>query len=410
MTFLLGSSPFGIFVLFGICFCLFGFRDASFLVFFVWSVGPKFLQSVELTVLCQENVGDDVSVVQNDPEIVFHTLGTKWLSAFLAHLADDVVGYRVDICRGIGVADHKVVSDRGSQRPEVYVNDILSFLVEHSVGHDPQIVSNHIENVLYFCITIQIYKYTTNSEPMKEEVDIQWLLEVDSTNNEVIRHLADLDNLSVVAAVRQTAGRGQRGNSWLAEAGKNMTFSIVLKFGEGHFPLLEASRQFVITRCVTLGVADYLESMGIDCAVKWPNDIYVRNKKICGMLIENTLRGTYIATSVIGIGLNVNQKEFPPQLVNPASMTMLTGKEYDIHAELPVLCGFIRDRLTNYDNADEYAARLYRFGTLNEYVVCRTGEAVRAMIVDVTDRGMLCLETEKGERLEFAFKEISYII
>lgn len=131
-----------------------------------------------------------------------------------------------------------------------------------------------------------MYKYTTNSEPMKEEVDILWLDEVDSTNNEALRHISELDNLSVIAAVHQTSGRGQRGNSWLTHAGKNMTFSMVVKFGDGALPPLEASRQFVLTRCVTLGVSDYLESEGIDCSVKWPNDIYVRNKKICGMLIE----------------------------------------------------------------------------------------------------------------------------
>ncbi len=245
---------------------------------------------------------------------------------------------------------------------------------------------------------------------MKEEVDIQWLDEVDSTNNEALRHLAEIDNLSVVAAVHQTAGRGQRGNSWLTYAGENMTFSMVVKFCDGAFPPVEASRQFVLTRCVTLGVSDYLESEGIDCAVKWPNDIYVRNKKICGMLIENTLRGQFLAASVIGIGLNVNQKVFPPQLVNPVSMTMLTGKEYDIRAELPKLCRFIRHRLGRYDNIDEYVNRLYRFNTFNEYVVCSTGESMCARIVGVSDRGMLCMETRKGERVEFAFKEISYVV
>ena len=160
---------------------------------------------------------------------------------------------------------------------------------------------------------------------MKEEVDILWLDEVDSTNNEALRHISELDNLSVIAAVHQTSGRGQRGNSWLTHAGKNMTFSMVVKFGDGALPPLEASRQFVLTRCVTLGVSDYLESEGIDCSVKWPNDIYVRNKKICGMLIENTLTDTFLTASVIGVGLNVNQNEFPPQLVNPVSMTMLTN-------------------------------------------------------------------------------------
>ncbi len=245
---------------------------------------------------------------------------------------------------------------------------------------------------------------------MKEEVDIQWLEEVDSTNNEATRRLTEIDNLAVIAAVHQTAGRGQRGNRWQTYAGENLTFSMVVKFGDGALPALEASRQFVLTRCVTLGVSDYLESEGIDCSVKWPNDIYVRNKKICGILIENTLRGPSLATSVIGIGLNVNQKDFPPQLVNPVSMTMLTGKEYDLKAELRKLCRFLRSRLGNYDNANEYVGRLYRFATFNEYIVCSTGEPMCAKIVGVSERGKLCMETEKGERLEFAFKEISYVI
>ncbi len=373
-------------------------------------VGPEFFKSVELAVLGQENVGYNVAVVQDNPEIVLQPLCTQRLSAFFTHLFNDIVGNCVDVGGGVRIADHEMIRDGGSQWPEVYVNHVLGFLVEHSVSHDPQIVCNHIENVLYFCVTIQIYKYTTKSERMKEEVDIQWLDEVDSTNNEAIRHLPEIDNMTVLAAVRQTAGRGQRGNSWLTEAGKNMTFSMVLKFGDDCLPSLEASRQFTITRCVTLGVTDYLESAGIDSSVKWPNDIYVRNKKICGMLIENTLTGFYIATSVVGIGLNVNQKEFPPQLVNPVSMAILTGKEYDIRMELPILCGCIRDRLANYGNSDEYVSRLYRHGTYNEYAVCSTGERIRARIIDVTDRGMLCLETEKGERFEFAFKEISYII
>ena len=374
------------------------------------SVRPQFLQPVELTVLCQENVGDNVTIVKDDPEVILQTLSAERFSSKFPHLVYHIVGYGIDVGRRISVADHEVVCDRSAKRPEVYVNDVLGFLVEHSVGHNPQIVCNHIENVLYFCVTIQIYKYTTKSERMKEEVDIQWLDEVDSTNNEALRHLAEIDNLSVIAAVHQTAGRGQRGNSWLTLAGENMTFSMIVKFGDDGLSPLDASRQFVLTRCVTLGVSDYLESEGINCSVKWPNDIYARNKKICGMLIENTLQESCLTASVIGIGLNVNQKVFPPQLVNPVSMTMLTGREYDIRVELPKLCRFIQHRLGSYDNADEYVSRLYRFSTFNEYVVCSTGHSMRAKIVGVSDCGMLCIETEKGERMEFAFKEISYVI
>ncbi len=249
---------------------------------------------------------------------------------------------------------------------------------------------------------------------MKEVADIQWLDEVDSTNNEAIRRIEGLDNLTVLAARNQTAGRGQRGNSWLVNPGENLTFSLVLKFGGDGFPPLKAARQFGLTRRVTLGLADYLEGEGIACTVKWPNDIYVRNRKICGILIENVLRGDEVATSVVGIGLNVNQKTFPPQLVNPTSMAALTGREYDLEAELRSLCGCLVKRLAlsglAEGESDEYSGRLYRRGVFNEYVISSTGETIVGRIVDVTEQGLLVIETQKGERLQFAFKEINYVI
>ena len=211
--------------------------------------------------------------------------------------------------------------------------------------------------------------------------------------------------LTTVTAEFQTAGKGQRGNTWEAEEGKNLLFSFVL------YPsFLEARRQFILSQIVSLAIKEELSRWSDEITIKWPNDIYVRNRKICGILIENTLCGDSLTASVIGIGLNVNQKEFPPQLLNPVSMAMLTGREYDLKDQLPKLCRFLKRRLGHYDNAEEYASRLYRVGTFNEYVVCSTGASIRARIVGVTDRGLLCLETEKGERLEFAFKEISYVI
>lgn len=185
---------------------------------------------------------------------------------------------------------------------------------------------------------------------------------------------------------------------------------MLVKFGDDGLPPLKANRQFALSRCVALGVADYLGAEGIKCLVKWPNDIYAGNRKICGILIENILQGNFLAASVIGIGLNVNQKDFPPQLVNPVSMSNLTGKEYDLKEQLPALCGYIRDRLRSYDNENEYVSRLYRLGVFNEYVICSTGESVTARIVGVTESGKLCIITSDEERKEFAFKEINYLI
>ena len=124
---------------------------------------------------------------------------------------------------------------------------------------------------------------------MTKHLPIRWLEETDSTQNELARHISEYDNLSVVAARFQTAGRGQRGNTWVAAKGENLTFSMLLKFGQEGIPNLDSGDQFIITRAATLGVLTYLDGKGIPCKIKWPNDIYYRNRKICGMLIENVL-------------------------------------------------------------------------------------------------------------------------
>ena len=252
---------------------------------------------------------------------------------------------------------------------------------------------------------------------MADKVSIKWVEETDSTQDEVRRHISEYDNLSVVAAEFQTAGRGQRGNRWLAGRGENLTFSFPVKFGGDGFPPLLASRQFLITQAVTVGVASYLEHKGISCSIKWPNDIYVRDKKICGMLIENSLDGNFLSRSIVGIGLNVNQKVFPPQLVNPVSMGLLTGEPYDTRAELGLLMERLVASLAFLSGGkdlsvldSEYERRLYRKNVFHEYTICADGSHIEAKIVGVSPSGRLRTENRKGELMEFAFKEISYII
>ena len=156
-----------------------------------------------------------------------------------------------------------------------------------------------------------------------------WLDTIDSTNSEALRRLPELESGTVLAAREQTAGRGQRGNTWFTEPGKNLTFSIVLKFGEGGLPPLRATEAFWLNYVISVAVADFLQSHAIWCKVKWPNDVYVGKNKICGILIENALTGNGLAASVIGIGLNINQREFP-QLANATSLWSLTGEEYPL--------------------------------------------------------------------------------
>lgn len=154
--------------------------------------------------------------------------------------------------------------------------------------------------------------------------NIIWLKSVDSTNNEAKRRIDSLSNMSVIAAYEQTAGRGQRGNTWLTAPGMNLTFSIVLKYTEGEFPKLN---QIKVNELISLTLIELLSNFGIDARIKLPNDIYVSDKKICGILIEHTLKGERLTHSIIGVGLNVNQCDFDDCLPNPTSMLLETGTE-----------------------------------------------------------------------------------
>ena len=256
----------------------------------------------------------------------------------------------------------------------------------------------------------------TISEPMERRVRIRWTDETDSTQDELRRHIEASDNLSVVAALNQTSGRGQRGNTWHSAKGLNLTFSMLLRFGNGYSAPLKASGQFGITRAMTLGVSRYLESEGIESRIKWPNDIYIRNRKVCGMLIENIIEDGMVASSIVGIGLNVNQREFPPGIPNPTSMSLRTGKEYSLGEELVKLCGFLAGSyheglfLPLPEALHSYTGRLYRMGGFHEYVRCSDGCLFEAEIEGVTQEGLLRLRNRKGELNKFAFKEINYII
>lgn len=155
----------------------------------------------------------------------------------------------------------------------------------------------------------------------KKTYNVIWLDSVDSTNNEAKLNIDVLDNLSVIVAKDQTSGRGQRGNIWLTEPGKNLTFSIVLKY-EQMCLRMKALDQFAISEMTALSVIDLLARYGIDARIKLPNDIYVGDKKICGILIEHSLQGEHLSHSIVGIGLNVNQIVFDPSLPDPTSMLL----------------------------------------------------------------------------------------
>ena len=255
---------------------------------------------------------------------------------------------------------------------------------------------------------------------MKNKHDIIWLDTVDSTNSEAKRRILKIDNLSVVSALEQTSGRGQLGNVWTSKAGENLTFSIVLKFADQNI-WLNVHDQSVINELTSLSVVDFLGTHGIEAKIKWPNDIYVGNKKICGILIENSLSGSHINHSVIGIGLNINQRNFDVNLLNPISMTQLTGNSYDISECLEELISIFKKYIQRYLHGNGgyaklrklYLGQLWRLNETSRFTtVDKEGNVYEftGAIRNLSYIGNLIVETEEGELKEFAFKEIGYIL
>ena len=152
---------------------------------------------------------------------------------------------------------------------------------------------------------------------MKNNPDIIWLDVAESSNDEARKTIDSLDNLSVIAVRCQTKGRGQRTNTWETAPGKNLTFTIVLK----NLAILP-SEQIAISQITALSVVDFLAMHGIAAKIKLPNDIYVDGKKICGILIENSICANKIVWSILGVGINVNQTTFPSSLPNPTSILL----------------------------------------------------------------------------------------
>ncbi len=279
---------------------------------------------------------------------------------------------------------------------------------------------------------------------MERKYTTLWHDTLDSTNSEAARRLPELDNLSVIAARCQTAGRGQRGNTWSAAPGENLTFSIVLKFGDDSTDSLPSlwgvskwgktalsrkadfqteipvllTQQRLLHIVTSTAVTNYLTSKcGLNVKIKWPNDIYVENKKICGILIENAVREDRLLSSVIGVGLNVNQTEFPPNLPNPTSIAVETGRGFDITMELEKLLRCFDRNLTAVldDGAasleNVYMTHLYGINERREFVRADTGERFSGRILGVTKEFKIVIADENtGDEETFAFKEIKYVI
>ena len=222
--------------------------------------------------------------------------------------------------------------------------------------------------------------------------------ETDSTN----RWLAMHEEADVAVADYQTAGRGCGSNAWESERGKNLTFSIRLRPKD-----IPAKRQFHISMAVSLAVCDALGQHIGDLAIKWPNDIYWRNGKIAGILIENVLKGSSIKESIIGIGLNVNQQTFRSDAPNPVSLWQICGQETDRMQLLDDILHGLEHRLYG-DIRQPYLAMLYRRQGYHPYA--DKDGVFMAELEDVEEDGRLVLRDDQGQLRRYAFKEVQFII
>jgi BirA family biotin operon repressor/biotin-[acetyl-CoA-carboxylase] ligase len=214
----------------------------------------------------------------------------------------------------------------------------------------------------------------------------------------------------VVAARHQTAGRGQRGHTWLGGEGENLTFSLVL---EPTF--LPINCQFLISQAVALALVDTLREYGISPRIKWTNDIYVGDKKIVGILLEQKLQGGVIARTVAGIGINVNQREFDASLPNPTSMALECGREFPTAEVLDTLVGRLMERYEQLRRGEheqlreEYHTLLYRLDEWHTYALA-DGSLIEGRIVGVEPSGRLIVEQRGGEKCSYAFREIEFML
>ena len=250
--------------------------------------------------------------------------------------------------------------------------------------------------------------------PHNIEIPMEKVKELSSTNDYLSQLCKEskAKEFHTVIAESQTAGKGQRGNHWESEPGKNLTFSIVL------YPTaLEVKKHFCLSMLTALSCIEALGTYKDGFAIKWPNDIYWHDKKIGGILIENELEGAYITQSILGIGLNINQDEFRSSAPNPISLKQILGAEANLqeilYKVIHCIIGGYRQLEANFNLMQQvlrtlYVKNLYR---KEGYYPYRDKEGeFKAEFHEVDLNGQLVLKDEEGNLRHYAFKEIEFIL
>ncbi|MFI3281266.1 MAG: biotin--[acetyl-CoA-carboxylase] ligase [Rikenellaceae bacterium] len=214
----------------------------------------------------------------------------------------------------------------------------------------------------------------------------------------------------IIVAERQSAGRGQRGNKWLSGEGLNLTLSAVVCPSA-----LEARNQFLVSQATALAICDMLRLYGLDARIKWTNDIYIGDRKIVGILIENKVSGALLVRSIVGIGLNVNQREFDPSLPNPTSMALEAKAIFDRDEVLDRLAEALASRFKQIESGEgevvrgEYHSLMYRCGEAHQFKL-PSGELRMGTIEGVASSGELKIAWSDGARASYMFGAIDFVI
>ena len=211
---------------------------------------------------------------------------------------------------------------------------------------------------------------------------------------------------TLIITDNQQAGRGQRGNGWEAEPGKNLTFSIVLKP-----TFLAISDQFLLNQCISLAITDSIQGLLVqEVKIKWPNDIIVSNKKVGGILIENNLSNLKIEQSIIGIGLNINQQKFQAELAS--SLSVIGKTEFSLSGILEMLLENVEARYLQLKRSEfssiksDYLSKLFQINQANRYLT--DGKEFEGVITGVDERGRLKIQSGNAHQV-FDVKQVSFI-
>jgi BirA family transcriptional regulator, biotin operon repressor / biotin---[acetyl-CoA-carboxylase] ligase len=214
---------------------------------------------------------------------------------------------------------------------------------------------------------------------------------------------------SIIHTNFQSAGRGYSGNSWESDDGKNLLFSIIL------YPsFLKAYDQFYLSMTVSLGICDFIARHISGCKIKWPNDIYINDDKIAGILIESSILADSIEHSIAGVGLNINQEKFLSPAPNPISLKQLTGVTYDLPESLDLLTADLDKRYKALRSGalsairEEYISKLYRLNEMAQF--SDVNGIFTGRITGTGDFGRIMIETESAGKREYSFKEVEFIL